>query len=142
MSFLLALLVSAAGADAATLACDVTNVAGPYRGGRLILEEEAELKLRWRGPAGEEKIFLGGRHLCGIDASSRPEPFRCTHRFTQPTPLRKLVSLCKTAGETGVPRWAGSVIMTFSPAFEDGRLQCRTALGAYADFDLNLANCR
>ncbi|RZA07262.1 MAG: hypothetical protein EOP11_08190 [Proteobacteria bacterium] len=143
MSFLLLLsLLLQPFAQAHELTCNVTSRDGLYAGGTLTIRQEKEVEVKWRGETGGEESILGGSKVCGLETQARRDPVLCASTFTNPTPRRRMISLCRSRPPGGGSAWVGTLDFVVKMENGEGQLSCRTSLGAYTDFRLSLAGCR
>jgi hypothetical protein len=128
-------------AHAKSLTCDVSSRDGLYAGGELTLTEDAGVEVKWLSPAAGEEVILGGSKVCGLETKAFRYPVACAASFTNPTPLRKMLSLCRAQAPDGSSSWVGSLQFVVKMENGEGQLTCRTSLGAYTDFRLDLKHC-
>lgn len=133
-------LLAAPGAEAKTLTCDIIPNGGLYSGGKLVVEEAAEVSVRWLNPTGQEEKLMGGTKVCGLETSAMQYAPLCGTNFTRPTPLKKMVTLCRLPREAG-QRWIASFSLALDPRDGSAQVRCQTSLGRYTDFDLRLKGC-
>jgi len=135
-------LIFAAQAEAKSLRCDVTSSVGLYAGGALEVKETADTQVRWIGKDGREELLLGGTKVCGQETAALQYPTYCSTEYTQPAPLKQFLTTCAFPRGAGTARWVGSLRFVMDNKGSWGKVECRTRLGQYTDFDLRLANCR